>query len=90
MTKPSKESMNTAVKLSSTLVRGPVTLEIAELIATVLKEGKRHLDAEKARSAKLAQALEKIHEWHWQHNSPAEIKGWADEALESYRAGDGK
>ena len=41
---------------------------------------------ERARSAKLVQALEKIHGWHWQHNSPAELKRWADEALESYRA----
>ena len=48
------------------------------------------LSAERARSAKLVEALEKIHGWHWQHNSPAELKGWADEALESYRAEDGK
>jgi len=48
------------------------------------------LDEERARSAKLVEALEKIHGWHWQHNSPAEIKGWADEALEFYRAGDEK
>jgi len=48
------------------------------------------LAKERARSAKLVEALEKIHGWHWQHNSPAEIRGWSDEALESYRAGDGE
>jgi len=49
-------------------------------------ESDHALREERARSEKLVQALEKIHGWHWQHNSPAEIKGWADEALESYRA----
>ena len=68
MTKPSKESMDTAVKLISTLRPGPVTLETAELIATVLEEGKRHLDAEKARSEKLVKALEFYAAGHPHHS----------------------
>jgi len=48
------------------------------------------LSAERARSAKLVKALEEIREWDGGYTSPLELRRWADEALATYRAGDGK